>query len=407
MRIALLTMHSCPLGPAGERDTGGMNIYVTELARQLEARDYCVDLFTRYHTPRDPEIVRLGPKTRVIHITAGSPGEKKETLSAHVGQFVRGVEGFAHREELTYSLVHSHYWLSGQAGLELSASWSIPHMVSFHTLAEMKNEAFADNTEIPERAPMEARIAGSADRIIAWTEHEATSLVEKYGAPAERIAVAPIGVDLERFSPGDPLRARDRLGIDPGAEVILYVGRLDAIKGSRVLLGAVARLRDRPGLRVIIVGGDQADGDGASLRELAGELGLNGQLVFAGSILHEELPWYYNAASVQVIPSYYESFSMVTAEALASGTPVIASDVGGPATLVQHGVTGYLVPPADEAALAERIAEVLDDPTLRRRFSEAAPATVSHLAWKSVADRVVGVYASALEGAEEIPACVD
>ena len=143
------------------------------------------------------------------------------------------------------------------------------------------------------------------------------------------------------------------------------------------------------------------------LQALAGELGLDGQLTFAGSILHEELPWYYDAASVQVIPSYYESFSMVTAEALASGTPVIASDVGGPATLVQHGVAGYLVPPADEVALAERIAEVLDDASLRQRFADAAPATVSHLAWASVVDRVVGVYASALEGVKEIPACVD
>ena len=160
-------------------------------------------------------------------------------------------------------------------------------------------------------------------------------------------------------------------------------------------------------MRVMLVGGDQDDGDSVRLREFAQELGLDRQVTFVGSVLHEELPWYYSAASVQVVPSYYESFSMVTAEALASGTPVIASDVGGPATLVQHGVAGYLVPPADETALAARIAEVLDDRTLRDSFSEAAPSTVSHLAWESVVDRIVDIYASALEGMEEIPACVD
>jgi glycosyltransferase involved in cell wall biosynthesis len=134
---------------------------------------------------------------------------------------------------------------------------------------------------------------------------------------------------------------------------------------------------------------------------------LDERVTFVGSVLHEELPWYYSAASVQVVPSYYESFSMVTVEALASGTPVIASDVGGPATLVRDGVAGFLVPPADEAAFADRIAALLDDPELRRRFSEAAPATVSHLTWGSAADRIVGVYASALEGVGEIPACID
>ena len=407
MRVALLTMHSCPLGPAGERDTGGMNVYVTELARELESRNFCIDIFTRYHTPRDPEIVPVGSKTRVIHVPAGPPDAKKEALSGHVDQFVTGVEGFAEREGLDYHLIHSHYWLSGQAGLELSKRWSAPHMVSFHTLAETKTEAFPENTEIADRAPAESQIAKSADRIIAWTEHEAASLVEKYGAPPERIAIASIGVDLEQFSVRESDQARRRLGIDLEDEVVLYVGRLDAIKGPRILLGAASRLRHRPRLRVIIVGGDQADGDTARLRELSRELGLDERVTFVGSVLHEELPWYYSAASVQVVPSYYESFSMVTMEALASGTPVIASDIGGPATLVQNGVAGFLVPPADEAAFADRIAALLDDPELRRRFSEAAPATVSHLTWGSAADRIVGVYASALEGVGEIPACID
>ena len=407
MRVALLTMHSCPLGAAGERDTGGMNVYVTELARELESRDFCVDIFTRYHTPRDPEIIPIGSRTRVVHVSAGPPDAKKDALPPHVDQFIDAVDAFAKREGRGYDLVHSHYWLSGQAGLTLSTLWEAPHMVSFHTLARTKNEAFSRNREHPERAPMETKVATSADRIIAWTEHEAAALVEKYGAPADRIAIAPIGVDLDQFSLKEGGLARRRLGIDPEDEVILYVGRLDAIKGPQILLEAASKLRDRPRMRVMLVGGDQDDGDSVRLREFAQKLGLDGQVTFVGSVLHEELPWYYSAASVQVVPSYYESFSMVTAEALASGTPVIASDVGGPATLVQHGVAGYLVPPADETALAARIAEVLDDRTLRDSFSEAAPSTVSHLAWESVVDRIVDIYASALEGMEEIPACVD
>ena len=407
MRVALLTMHSCPLGLAGERDTGGMNVYVTELARELESRDFCVDIFTRYHTPRDPEVVPIGERTRVVHVPAGPPDARKDALPEHVGQFANAVDAFAAREGRAYDLLHSHYWLSGQAGLALSAIWGAPHLVSFHTLARTKSEAFSPNTEHPRRAPVEAEVAASADRIIAWTEHESAALVEKYGAPPDRIAIAPIGVDLDRFSLRERGQARRRLGIDAEDEVVLYVGRLDAIKGPRVLMEAASILRDRPRMRVMLVGGDQDDGDTARLRELARDLGLDGRVAFVGAVLHEELPWYYSAASVQVVPSYYESFSMVTAEALASGTPVIASDVGGPATLVQHGVAGYLVPPADETALAARIAQVLDDRTLRDSLAKAAPSTVSHLAWGSVVDRIVGIYGSVLEGMEEIPACVD
>ncbi len=407
MRVALLTMHSCPLGLAGERDTGGMNVYVTELARELESRGYCVDIFTRYHTPRDPEIVPIGNKTRVVHVPAGPPEAKKDALPAYVDQFVNAVQAFIAREGRDYHLIHSHYWLSGQAGIALAARMQTPHVMSFHTLAQTKSEAFPLNREHPERAPMETKIAASADRIIAWTEHEATALREKYGVAANRITIAPIGVDLDRFSRKEQSVARRRLGIDPDDEVVLYVGRLDAIKGPRVLLHAASKLRDRARLRVMMVGGDQDDGDSARLREFAEEKGLNGRVTFTGSVLHEELPWYYSAASVQVVPSYYESFSMVTAEALASGTPVIASNVGGPATLVQHGVAGYLVPPADETALAARIAQILDDRTVRERFSQAAPATVAHLTWESIAGQIVDIYASALEGAEEIPTCIE
>jgi D-inositol-3-phosphate glycosyltransferase len=384
-----------------------MNVYVLALAQELAARRFCVDIFTRYHTPRDPEVVRVGPQVRVIHVPTANLEETKEGLHLSVPQYVEGIEAFRVREGLDYGLVHSHYWLSGQAGIDLSRQWRVPHLTSFHTLAEVKNEAFTDNTEAAQRAPTEARVAAKADWTIAWTQHEADSLVRLYGASPSRIAVVPIGVDTSLFQPQDRVEARRRLGIPLDGEVVLFVGRFDPIKGVRLLPEIASCLRDRPQLRLLAVGGDQMPGETGRLLQHAHDLGVEDKLCVLPPAPHEELPWYYSAADVQIVPSYYESFSMVTAEALACGTPVVASNVGGPASLVKDGLSGFLTPPGDAEALATKVRGLLDNEDMRRDMAAHARETVTHLAWPAVTDRITQLYAASLDNAASLTACMD
>lgn len=407
MRIAQLSMHSCPLARPGERDTGGMNVYILDLAHQLEARGFCVDIFTRYHTARDPQVISIGPRTRLIHVRAGEPSEPKEELHNYVDEFSEGVESFREQEALTYSIAHSHYWLSGAAGMTLSRRWGTPHLTSFHTLAEVKNEAFPDNHESPERAATEARVTTYTDRIIAWTQGEADALTRLYGASPLRTVVLPAGVDLDLFYPRNRDQARQRLGLSPDENVLLFVGRLEPIKGPDIFLRAAGLLESKQGLRLLVVGGDQRPNEGTRLRALAAELGLADHVTFVGPVPHDELPWYYSAADLLVVPSYYESFSLVTAESLSCGTPVVASRVGGLVTLVKEGVGGRLVAPAQPRAFAAHISDLLADEPLRRTMAMAAPGTVAHLGWPAIADRIVTVYAAALQGVQDLTPCLD
>ncbi len=407
MRVSFLTMHSCPLVQAGERDTGGMNVYVLALAKELEAKDVCVDIFTRYHTSRDPEIVTISPHVRVIHMPGGDVAEEKEDLHLHVDEYVHAIESFRDREGLTYDLVHSHYWLSGQAGTTLASQWNVPHLTCFHTTAKIKNEAFLENQEAPQRAPAETQVMAEADQIIVFTQDEADALTRLYDAPQDKLSVIPIGVDFSLFQPRNRTQARQRVGIPAGEEALLYVGRLDPIKGAELLLHAASLLRERPRLHVRIVGGEQKPGERARLEQCARKLGIEDRASFFDPVPHEELPWLYAAVDMLVVPSYYESFSMVTAEALASGTPVVASDVGGPASLVHDGLSGYLVQPGDIRAFAQRIELLLDDTSLRETLAHHAPDTVAHLDWPTVAERIIEAYSATLDGAAELTPCAD
>jgi len=392
-RIAVISAHTSPLAPLGYRETGGMNVYVRELSREMGRRGYFIDVFTRRIEPDGPAVIEASTNVRVVHLRAGPEDiEARRQLYAYLRDFENGMLAFQRAEGIAYDVIHSHYWLSGLLGLRLRERWGAPLVNMFHTLGELKRRANGGSNEPATRIEVERRVAKEADLIVSASEHEKRALVEIYGAPADRIAVVPCGVDLARFRPIDKEMARRSLGLN-GERMILFVGRMEPLKGLDVLLGAAARLDDEPAFRVLVVGGDgNASDELRHLKGLSADLGIADRVSFTGPIGHDILPLYYNAADVCVVPSYYESFGLVALEAMACGTPVVASRVGGLSVTVRDGETGYLVPHHSPQPFAERVATLLADEGLRQSFGRTASEAASGFGWGNVADAIERIY---------------
>jgi D-inositol-3-phosphate glycosyltransferase len=400
LHVAMLSVHTCPLAALGGKETGGMNVYVREVSRELGRMGVSVDVFTRSQDPSIQRVVRLGERARVIHLAAGAEAPMaRERVYDHMDEFVEGVEAWRIAEAIDYDLIHAHYWLSGVAALTLKRRWSVPVLQMFHTLARLKNRVARSAAELEPlvRVEEETRIVSDADRIVAANVVERAELLRDYGAHASRIATIPCGVDTDLFTPGDRAEARRRLGLDD-RPVLLWVGRIAPIKGLDTLLDTVARLREAGrDMRLLVVGGEAdepTNGHETSLRRRIAALGLGESVRFVGPQPQSVLPLYYAAADVTVLPSYYESFGMVALEAMACGSPVIASRVGGLVTTVRDGVTGFLVPDGDVEALAERIETLVGDPELRWRLGREGVCWAAQHRWPCVAEAVCKEYAS-------------
>jgi D-inositol-3-phosphate glycosyltransferase len=395
-RVAMICAHTSPLATLGGRATGGLNVHVRELSRELGARGHAVDVYTRRESPDAPEVQPIGPNARVIHVAAGPQAAvDKESIPAYLGEFERGIAAFAERDGAAYDLIHSHYWMSGSAALGLARRWRAPHVAMFHTLGEVKNRARITEHETAARIDAERAIAAVADSIVVATAHERDLLVSLYAADRARIAVVPCGVDLDLFAPMEKEAARARLQLADADRIILFVGRIEPLKGIDILINAAAQLHDNENFRVLIVGGDaRAEAELDQLRALAARLGVDHHIAFVGAVEHEDLPLYYNAADVCVVPSYYESFGMVAVEAMACGTPVVASRVGGLASTVSDGETGYLIPWRCPEPFAERLELLLDNDELRASFGRAGREAVERYRWANVAEAVAALYDS-------------
>ena len=395
LRVAMLSVHTCPLAALGSKETGGMNVYVRETARELSRMGAHVDVFTRSQNPTIPRVVDMGQGARVIHLPAGAEAPMpREAVHQHLDQFVAGVEAFRWDEGLDYDLIHAHYWLSGVAGLALRDAWGVPVVQMFHTLARLKNSVAQAAAEVEPtlRIAEEDRIVGAADRIVAANVVERAHLVWYYGATAERVAVIPCGVDTDLFQPMARPTAKDLLELGP-EPLLLYVGRLDPIKGLETLLQAMTRLDGAA--RLLIIGGDQDEpetGRASRWRERVAGLGLAGRVRLLGAQPQRRLRLFYAAAEATVMPSYYESFGMVALEAMACGCPVVASRVGGLTTTIKDGVTGQLVPEGDPAALAEALGELLGDRRKRDRLGDEAAHWAAEHRWPCVAEAVCKLY---------------
>jgi D-inositol-3-phosphate glycosyltransferase len=403
LRIAMISMHSSPMGELGSRDTGGMSVYVREVARRLARTGYAVDIFTRVQDPARLENVQPFENVRVIHLPAG-PAQPLPQLELyrHLPEFFENLEHIRGVEGIEYDLVHSHYWLSGLIGRRARKRWRVPHVFMFHTLGVLKNRTAGSEKEPDLRITMEKQLATECDLILAGTGREKRHLTELYGTLPQRIQVVPCGVDLERFQPAAQLESRARLGFHQPERLILYVGRFDPIKGVDRLLAAAARLRRAVPLRVVLVGGGEEDApEVRALRALCSELSLEDCVTFAGRRSHGDLPDYYRAADVLVLPSYYESFGLVVLEALASGTPVVATRVGAVEDIVRNGVNGWVVSDNTPESLAEGVRQVLEQQGSQRMMADAIRATIEDYDWNFVAASIDKEY-RVLLGREDV-----
>ncbi|MCZ7415008.1 MULTISPECIES: D-inositol-3-phosphate glycosyltransferase [unclassified Streptomyces] len=407
-RVAMLSVHTSPLHQPGTGDAGGMNVYIVELARQLAELGIEVEVFTRATSAALPATVELAPGVLVRHVDAGPyEGLKKEELPAQLCAFTHGVmRAWARHRPGHYDLVHSHYWLSGHVGWLAAQRWGVPLVHAMHTMAKVKNAALAagDTPEPAARVIGETQIVRAADRLVANTAEEAGELERHYDADPARTAVVHPGVNLARFRPGDgPAAARARLGLPHDAFVPLFAGRIQPLKAPDVLLRAVRVLLDEdPGLRgrlvVPVVGGPSGSGlaKPEGLQKLAAKLGIADVVRFRPPADQDTLADWYRAASVLVMPSHSESFGLVAIEAQASGTPVVASAVGGLPVAVRDGVTGFLVAGHDPADYARALRRFVADPALVTRTGAAAAEHARGFGWATAARRTAEVYADAL-----------
>ncbi|MEP7199480.1 MAG: glycosyltransferase [Chloroflexota bacterium] len=416
-RIAMLSVHTCPLAVLGGKSTGGMNVYVRELSRELGRRGYGVDIFTRCENANIAPIIEMTPNVRVVHICAGpTEHQAKRQLYPYLPEFADEVLRFAAAEAVEYDVIHSHYWLSGWVARELAQVWEAPIIQMFHTLGAMKNRVARSDEprEDERRIHTEREIIRFADRIIAATDLDQEQMVSLYDADPHKMKIIPCGVDLTRFRPTDKQRARQAIGLESDVKTVLFVGRMEPLKGIDDLLRAIARiLRDHNmpcnRLSLILIGGsaednpDNISSEMARLMRMRDALGLQEMVTFLGAQGQDVLPLYYSAADVVVMPSHYESFGMVALEAMACGTPVVASDVGGLSYTVEDGVTGFLVPDRNPAALADRICDILNDELFRDQLGRQALQVAQQYSWQHVTDCIVDVYRAVAPQAFRIP----
>ena len=405
MRVAMLSVHTCPLAALGGKKTGGMNVYVRELSMEIGRRGISVDIFTRAHGDcvAHAHETEIGPGVRVIHVPAG-PEIPLRTVDIyrHLPQFVENILDFVEHEGRHYDLIHSHYWLSGWVAERLRENWGVPIIQMFHTLGLMKNRiALSPNEhEPPIRIETERQVMQAADYLIAATPAERIQLMYLYGASMPKIHCVSPGVDITHFRPVPKAEALAYAGIDPNRRMILFVGRIEPLKGIDTLLQSLVLIRERAPelgeqLSLAIIGGDPVDAEDPEmvrLLQLSEELDLRDPVLFLGSREQDVLQYYYSAAEAVIMPSHYEFFGMVALEAMACGTPVVASEVGGLAYLVRDGVTGFHVPDRSPEDLASRIQLLLENDELRHEMSISSMQLAERYAWPLIASQIVNIY---------------
>jgi D-inositol-3-phosphate glycosyltransferase len=411
----MLSLHTSPLDQPGTGDSGGMNVYIREVAERLAAQGVRVDVFTRCNGRGGPTVSEVWPGSRLIQVKAGPCAPlAKGDLPAVLPAFLGGVLDRQRHEGAGYDVVHSHYWLSGWVGDSAKEIWGVPLVASFHTLGKVKNRSLGlgEGPEPDYRLSGERYVIERADRILAPTPAEAASLVGLYGADPSRIRIVPGGVDHQVFFPRGREDARRRLRL-PRSRLALFVGRLQAHKGPDVAIRAVAEaVRRDPtatgDLVLAVVGGPSGDeagnGEVARLKELAAASGVGDRVLFLPPQPQDRLADFYSAAEVVLVPSRSESFGLVALEAQACGTPVIAAEAGGLRYVVRDGVTGFLVPGSDPATYADRLLHLLGRPEEARRMGESAAVHAQGFSWDATAGEILAVYGEVLSAGDRVPA---
>lgn len=388
----MLSVHTCPVAALGGKKTGGMNVYVRELAGELGRRGIRVDIFTRCESLDSPEVKRLGPNVNVIHIPSG-PAKTLEPMeiSSFLPEFTANVINYKLEQQTHYDLIHAHYWLSGLVALKLKTAWKIPIVQTFHTLGLVKQRFLPGLTEPLSRITAEKQLVRQVDRILAFTADEVGYLHNLYGADLGKISVIPPGVDVNRFRPISALPAKTKIKIPRNRRLILFVGRLDPVKRVEVLLSAFKRINNQM-IILTIIGGESRDENLDRLKSMARNLKISDRVSFLGQRDQRILPFYYSAAEMTIVPSSYESFGLAALESLACGTPVVASRVGGLAVLIADKQTGFLLPPNRIPPLAKAISLLSQIPKKRIEMGRAARRAALKYAWPKIIPQILACY---------------
>ena len=391
----MLSIHSCPLGKVGGENTGGMSVYIRELAHELGRRGHLVDVYTRIHEPAHDEIAEIGQNVRLIHLKAGEKEIEKLAIYHYLDDFAHNLENFRKQNGPRYDLIHSHYWLSGLTGRRLQQWWDIPHVMGFHTLGAVKNAIGIGEGEPDLRITAERELVRDCHRIIASTMKGKKDLIDYYDASPETISVIPCGVNLDLFRPIGRETARCYLGLKE-ERIILFVGRIIPLKGIDNLLKAMTYLERKKGIKLVVIGGDEhCQTEVERLKDLSRSLKIQESVIFLGLVKQEILPFFYSAANLCVVSSYYESFGLVVLESLACGTPVVATRVGGAESVIRHGETGYVVRNNDSCHLADKIALLLSTPNGGTDVGTVR-ASVVNCSWSNITEAILAEYRSVL-----------
>lgn len=387
--VAILSMHTSPLAQPGQGDSGGMNVYVRELSASLAQAGVDVRVYVRRWAEGLADRVQIEPGLEVVHVDAGPPELAKEQLPSVVDAFADGVA--ADLALRPVDALHANYWLSAVAAHRLKHELDLPLVATFHTLARVK--ADAGDAEPEARVAAEVAVIGCCDAICASNPVEAEQLVDLYGASADRIELVPPGVDHAFFSPGDREGARTALRVDD-RPTLLFVGRIQPLKGLTIAVRALAELSDTRARLVVVGGPSGSDGpvELAAVHDLIDALGLRDRVSFVDPQPHHRLSTYYRAADVVVVPSRSESFGLVALEAAACGVPVVAAAVGGLRTLVVDGVSGFLVDSREPAAFARSIDALLGDPDRAAEMGRSAAELADRYSWSTTAGRLRRLY---------------
>lgn len=413
-QIAIISEHASPLASPGSIDCGGQNVYVASLARELALAGYLVDIFTRRDAFGQKQVVRWGENIRVIHVPAGPAHYvPKEQMLPYMDTFSRFVARFARRQAQLYDIVHANFFMSGMVAQHLKEALGIPFVITFHALGHVRRIAQgAADTFPPARLRIEDDLMRNADCIIAECPQDKLDMERLYGAPSERIEIAPCGFDPQELWPVPERYARARLGLSQEKFIVLQLGRMVPRKGVDTVIQGIALLRQRHGIdaELLVVGGEEQRRDGREspellrLRALAAELGVGHHVRFTGRKDRSELRYYYSAANVFVTTPWYEPFGITPVEAMACARPVIGAEVGGIKSTVVDGESGFLVPSRDPRALAERLAVLHNNPELAQSMGdEGLRRAYQHYTWRTVARKAASIYATVVDGAAVLP----
>lgn len=402
-RIAMISEHASPLANLGRVDSGGQNVYVAQVARHLARLGYLIDIFTRRDDESLPEILDWEKNIRIIHVPAGpSRFVPKEELLPYMEAFTAYMVDFFKQQKEPYDLVHAHFWMSALVAAEIKRALDIPFIVTFHALGRVRRKHQGDNDAFPDvRFEIEDRIVAEADRLIAECPQDEEDLLQLYQAAPEKIAIVPCGFDPVEMWPMDKKTSRMVLGIPIDEHVVLQLGRIVPRKGVDTAIRGFARMVKQhhiPG-RLIVVGGESEDPDPdmtpeiGRLKEIAAQEGVTKKVIFTGRRDRNALKYYYSAADVFISTPWYEPFGITPVEAMACGTPVIGSNVGGIKYTLVDGETGFLVPPNDPLQLAERLAYLYLNPQELNRMSENAIKRANEFfTWEKVSEAIANVY---------------